>query len=251
VFVKTTEEAARTQRYATAQRVIESLRQQLPACRLLCFLDDEEWQPYPDEDGVPNRGFYRPVAGNCSFWLQAPIYILEHLVVDGTAFEDFIYVCGSTCSSTIGLTMTLAHELQHFAQHGEQEYLWAANSLIPNLSKATVRALGLRSCDVPHEREARIVAKRTAEGVFGVERVQQYIDSKIAKAVTECEAADWECIRGLATSTPYDLARETKLFYPRLKDHRLELEQALRELQSELPGFPQVDLDELLEEGTS
>ena len=79
------------------------------------------------------------------------------------AFDDFIYLHGSTCSSAMGLTMTLAHELQHFIQHSQQTRLWAANSLIPKLKKATIRALGLRWCDIPHEREARIVSSRYLE----------------------------------------------------------------------------------------
>jgi hypothetical protein len=36
--------------------------------------------------------------------------------------------------------------------------------------------LGLRWCDIPHDREARIVSKRTAEQVFGAELVRQYIE---------------------------------------------------------------------------
>jgi len=247
VFVKATDDAAKHQRNATAQRVIECLRHQLPNRRLLCFLDDEEWRSFKDENGVANRGFYQPVTVPDSFWRNAPLYITERLVVDRRpAFDDFIYLHGSTCSSAMGLTMTLAHELQHFIQHSQQTRLWAANSLIPRLNRTTIRALGLRWCDIPHEREARIVSKRTAEQIFGAELVEQYIDDKIREPVTECDAADWECIRELATSTPYDLAFATKLFFPRLKGHRHELERTLREFQSEYADSPGVDLDALL-----
>jgi len=142
--------------------------------------------------------------------------------------------------------MTLAHELQHFIQHSDQIHLWAANSLVPKLKKTTLRTMGLRWCDIPHEREARIVSKRIAEQVFGAELVRQYIDDKITKFLTESDADDWECIQGLTASTPYDLARATKLFFPRLKGHRLELQQTLEELQSNCPDFPRVDLEALL-----
>jgi hypothetical protein len=168
------------------------------------------------------------------------------MVDNHPVFDDLIYLHGSTCSSDMGLTMTLAHELQHFIQHSERTQLWAANSLIPKLKKTTVMALGLRWCDIPHEREARIVSKRIAEQIFGAELVRQYIDGKITESVTECDAADWECIRGLATSTTYDLASATKLFFPRLRDHKPELERTLRGFQFEDPDFPRVDLEALL-----
>jgi hypothetical protein len=148
-------------------------------------------------------------------------------------------------TNSIAGSLTLAHELQLFFQHSEQTHLWAANFLIPKLSKATLKALGLRWCDIPHEREARIVSKRTAEGLFGAEPVRQYIDGKIAERVTENDASDWQCIRELATSTPYDLARETMLLFQMLKDHGPELGQALRRCQSENPSFPRVDLGAL------
>lgn len=248
LHAKSADAAVKRRRELLARRVVDCLHE-LPNRRLLCFLDDEEWQSFKDVTGVANRGFYRPIKVPDPSWRRwnTPLYIVERLMVDNhPVFDDFIYLHGSTWSSDIGLTMTLAHELQHFIQHSEQAKLWAANSLIPKLKKATIRALGLRWCDIPHEREARIVSKRTAEQIFGAELVRQYIDGKIAEFVTECDAADWECIRGLATSAAYDLARATKLFFPRLRDHKPELERTLRGFQSEDPGFPQVDLEALL-----
>ncbi len=242
--VKSTDDVVKRQRETTAQRVIECFR--LPDRRLLCFLDDEEWQSIQDEAGVANRGFYRLVTSPDSFWLNAPLYIAERLFVHcQPAFDDFIYLHGSTCSSDVGLTMTLAHELQHAFQHSEQTQLWAANSVVLALSRTTISAMRLTWCDVPIEREARIVSKRIAEQLFGAELVRQHIDGKISEFVTPGDASDWECIRELATSTPYDLARETKLFFPTLKDHRRELERALRECQSESPDFALVNLDAL------
>ena len=69
-------------------------------------------------------------------------------------FDELIYLHGSTCASEVGLTMTFAHELQHFVQHGNMLTLWAANTLIPQLPKSVINALGLRWCDIPHECEA-------------------------------------------------------------------------------------------------
>jgi hypothetical protein len=244
--VKSTDVAAKRQREVTAHCVVDCLGHELPDRRLLCFLDDEEWQSFKDKKGIANRGFYSPVTATDRLWRGAPAYIREIVFTDGLGFDDFIYLHGSTCSSELGLTMTLAHELQHFFQHNEQAQLWAANNLIPNLAK-TVSSLGLR-CDIPREREARIVSKRAAEQIYGVELVRQYISGKIVEHVTEGDAADWECIRGLATSIPYDLARETKLFFRRLKHYRSELEQILRNCKAEYRTYPDVDLDALLSE---
>lgn len=74
----------------------------------------------------------------------------------------------------------------------------------------------------------------------------QYIDAKIEGFATHDDAADWKCIRELTTSEPFDLAHETKLFFPRLKDHQPELERILQNLQSKDPTFSGVDLDALL-----
>jgi hypothetical protein len=98
--------------------------------------------------------------------------------------------------------MTFAHELQHFVQHCTVLKLWAANTLVPGLPKAVIAALGLKWCDLPHERDARIASKRTAEVLFGPEEVTQYIDAKIIRSIDKEDALDWECIRGLATSIP-------------------------------------------------
>jgi hypothetical protein len=142
--------------------------------------------------------------------------------------------------------MTFAHEMQHFVQHASVPALWAANSLIHNLPKRVIAALALTWCDIPHEREARIVSKRTAECLLGAEATRRYIDAKIAERVTNDDAADWQFIRDLDTSTPYDLARETGLFFPRLRDYKSELEGVREELAVDDPIFSCVDLDVLL-----
>jgi hypothetical protein len=245
--IKTTDDVAKERQQILAQRVLVYFGNQPSERRLLCFLDDQEWEAFKAENGAANRGFYSPIRAGDPQWRIAPTYILEHVFVRGVpAFDDLIYLHGSTCSNDVGLTMTFAHELQHFVQYAEQRRLWAANALVPNLSKDAIEALGLKWCDIPHEREARIVSKRTAESLFGPEVVRQFIDSKIAQRVTEEDAADWECIRELATSTSYNLAHETKLFFPRLRPYRSELECALGHFQSNDPDFAGIDLAALL-----
>jgi hypothetical protein len=142
--------------------------------------------------------------------------------------------------------MTFAHELQHFVQFGTVPKLLLQNELacitLQNLEKPDFEALGVRTCDIPHEREARIVAKRVAEDLFGVEVVRQYISAKKAQFITPQDAVDWDCIDGLVASTPYNLAAETKLFFPRLKNCRSALE---REKAND-PDLGGIDLDALL-----
>lgn len=244
VFVKTADDSANRQRSAAAHSVIECLRDQFPNRRLLCFLDDRDWQALKEEFGAENRGLYIPAS---CLPLDLPLDIEKRLMVDHRCvFDDFIYLHGGTCSSVVSLTMTLAHELQHFIQHGGQKHLWAANSLIPGLNKTTLQQLRLRPCDVPIEREARIVSKRICEKLFGAESVRRHIDEKIASPPTAADASDWECIQGIVTATPYDLAHETKLFFQTLKGRRAELEMVLGDLRSRCKDFESVDLDGLV-----
>jgi hypothetical protein len=195
-----------------------------------------------------NRGVFSPPGSR--LWREALGNIADCACADGrTAFDGLIYLHGSTCSDEVDLTMTFAHELQHFIQHSTALTLWAANTVAFNtlrhLNMPDFVALGLRAYDIPIERDARIVARRVAEDLFGAETVLRHIEVKIAERVTEQDAADWDCIRGLDVSTPYDLALETRLFFPRLRSCRSELARALRQFQND-PDFKGVDLDALL-----
>jgi hypothetical protein len=245
IKVKTADGVIRKQRDEAAQHVITNFGNRLPELRLLCFFDDQDWLALRGPGMAANRGIYIRKGSSPAEWHEACTF------VDGLLdFDNFIYLHGSTCSNDVGLTMTFAHELQHFVQYGFAPRLSAENTLayatLRNLEPADFEAFGLRSCDIPHEREARIVAKRVAEARFGVELVRQYIDTKRAEFVTAQDATDWDCIRDLVASTPYDLAAETKLFFPRLKGCRLELQRALRSLQARDPDFNEINLDALL-----
>jgi hypothetical protein len=244
--VRAPEDSARRTREAAAQKVIAQFRAQASEARLLCLLDDEDWQALKQEVGIANRGAFLHLRGPLPWLLEAPGYVQELLLVGGQfAFDDFIYMHGSTCSDALSLTLTLAHELQHFVQHESAVSLWAANSLVPILPNRVIATLGLTWCDIPHEREARIVPKRIAEGLFGAERTDQHIQTKIRERVTEADAADWECIRKLNASARYDLATETSLLFARLKPYRMDLENALQSFKV-YSDFGSVDLDTLM-----
>ncbi len=173
VIVKSADVLIKSQREAAAKRVITQFGDQIPDRKLLCFFDDEDWKDFRDRFGIANRGFYRQLSeGPLMSW---PRYLQNHIFVQNLqappwrqlAFDHVTYLYGSTCSDEVGMTMTFAHELQHFIQRSNGIHMWAANSSAAWLDKTTLAATGLRPCDIPHEREARIVSKRTAEQLFG------------------------------------------------------------------------------------
>jgi hypothetical protein len=252
VWVKSENVAIRAHRKAAAQRVLDHFGNQLPDRRLLCFLDDVDCLSFKDVCvfGKANRGLYAPImSGSPLPWPHLwPDYVLECIypgLLRKALFDHVIYLYGSTCADEVALTMIFAHELQHFVQHENALTLWAANTLIPQLPRCVIDALGLKWCDIPYERDARIVSRRTAEDLLEVEAVRRYIEAKIVEHVTDDDAADWECIQGLVTSSACDLDGETKRFFPRLKDYRSQLEKLLQE-QNTNADFKDVDLDTLL-----
>ena len=248
IVVKSTDPAIKAQRGAAARRVLGEFGSHIPDLRLLSFFDDEDWLPFKQLFGAENRGFYMPLTPTSKpFW---PPYLRSLIFEPVTpslqlVYDHAIYLYGSSCSNAIGLTMTFAHELQHFVQHSNSLPLWSANTVIPTFCKNTNNAAGLRWCDIPHEREARMVSKRTAEEIFGIVAVTKFIDTRIAAAETKEDASDWKCIGDLSASDFYDLERETKLFFPKLRNFRSQIQHALKQLQSEGPDFESVDLDAL------
>jgi hypothetical protein len=59
--VKSVDAAVRTQREATAKRVLDYFGSCLPPSRLLCFLDDDDPPDLRREFGPANRGVYGPI----------------------------------------------------------------------------------------------------------------------------------------------------------------------------------------------
>jgi len=227
--VKSADTRVQKQRRATARRVVDCFGDQLHGHNLLCFLDDEEWQAIKDASGAENRDLYTPVRACPELWEPAPSYIQSCLFRQGRPlFHDFVYLHGTTCSSEVGLTMTFAHELRHFIQRSKMRHVWAAKnlilSLIHSLDPTVIRALALTWCDIPTEREARIISKRIAQDLLGEEAVGEYINERIANPVTADDGADWVCVRDLSTSAPYDLAAETQKLFRRMKAFRGQVE---------------------------
>ena len=82
VKVKSTDVGVKSHREATAQRVITRFGNRLPNARLLCFFDDNDWQPFKEYAGAANRGFYTPVRETTFAWPVWPDYVTERILVD-------------------------------------------------------------------------------------------------------------------------------------------------------------------------
>ncbi len=248
LHVKSRDARVKAQREAAAQRVIGYFGMCLPESRFLCFLDDEDPSTLRNDPslGPANRGLYGPIHDNTVLdglpsYVQGRIRPRDRFGRVHRDIDDFVYLYGNACDDEVGLTMTLAHELQHAIQHARVPKLWAANSLVHRLDMV---ALGLTWADIPTEREARIISKRVAECFFGEQRVREHIERKIADRITEDDVADWQFIRTLTPSSSVDLVSSTQLLFERLKVHRPDLEERLREEKvTGNPDFSDIDLD--------
>ena len=232
IIVKSADVTIRQVRHEIAHRVVGELHDQLPNETLLCFLDDEDWKAARCE-ASDGRGFYIP-ARDLDRWPPPPHYIEDALGKNGVvAYQNFVYLFGSTCSILEGLAMTLAHELQHFMQHRTSKTAWAmgtiASTLLRDLEMRQVSEIGVSSwCDVPIERHAWTTSKRVAEAVLGRDAVRKYIDTRIAAART-VDLADWTFVREIDASQAFDFDAEMASFMPRLSAHRNKLEQYLND----------------------
>jgi hypothetical protein len=236
VEVKSYDAGVKAQREAVAQSVLREFRSGLPDLELLAFLDDQDWDDLKRDYGPANRGCYAPIKQNrpTEAWPLRMTNLIFVPVGDSSpwltkrVFDHGIYLHGSTCADETGLTLTFAHELQHFVQYGFNRRLWAEGRLIPHLPKEVFDITGLNWPDIPHEREARIVAKRVGLELCGADAVKQYIDRRISEKATESDVKDWRFSQHLDPSIPYDLSAETKRIFQRLRPYRQALENVLR-----------------------
>jgi hypothetical protein len=162
-------------------------------------------------------------------------------------YDLAIYLYYSTCREEASMTMTLAHELQHSIQHEIDFNTWAFNTLIFGLRPETTAACGLQWEDIPTERDARIVAKRVTETLVGREKTDLYIEQRLAEATKDIDVADWNFIRNVDTSEPYnDLPGETRRLFQRLAPIRTELENILLQAKKD-PEMAGLDLSMVMD----
>ena len=253
ICVKSMDEDQKQARRASAERVVAEFGNAVPGKRLLCFFDDEDCEVFKDFAGPANRGFYTVINGGIPGGANCPEYIARELLVDDgswvrkRAFEHFIYLHGSVCEDSVGLTITFAHELQHFIQTVRSPIAASASRLALAMRKETSNPPDWNDwfC-FPHEREARIVAKRIAFTIIGREDVEEYIVRRISKAVNDVDLRDWEFIQGIEPAETYDFPAATREAYRYLGPFRDGLVRILESNKSDFPGFGVEDLDQLL-----
>jgi hypothetical protein len=241
VEVRSHDPVVKARRVAAAQRVLREFGDGLPDLKLLAFLDDENWDDLKRNLGPANRGGYTPIKVDTPTEDWPPrVANLIFVPADDSSpwltrrvFEHLIYLHGSTCNDETALTMTFAHELQHFVQYGFSRQLLAEGRLIPRLPREVFDAEKINWHDIPHEREARIVAKRVGEKLCGADAVKQYIDRRIIENVTANDVEDWRFSQQLDPSVPYDLSSETKRIFQRLRPYRQALENVLQEMKAD------------------
>jgi hypothetical protein len=253
--VKSSNPGVRAERKSAALRVLQEFADRLPEFRLVAFFDDYDWEEIklPWNLGPENRGFYTAINTKTfrGGWIW-PQYLTNKIFGsdywgpdDDRLFDHVIYLHGTTCADKTGMVMTFAHELQHFAQYGFKRELWAVGRLIPNLPKELIDSLGLNWPDIPHEREARIVAKAVATELCGPDAVKRYIDRKIRESESSKDIEDWRFSLTVDPTVPYELACETKRFFQRLRPHRQAVEKAFEEARSDAgrgPDYKGIDM---------
>lgn len=247
------DETVLERRRSIAGRVVAAFAERIPKLRLLIFLGEDDWVAFKKE-GAENRGRFFPVHRK-SMEQILPQQMYACLVGEDVAwglanfsgrfqFDCAIHVHGSTCSDDVGLTMTLAHEMTHFQQYGFFRPIWAANHLVTQLERSTIATLGLTWSDIPTEREARIVAKRTAEEFWGEAATRAYIERKLKQPVNQRDAKDWAFVQSVDTCAEYDIVGETLRLYQRLEPYRQELTDRLFEVLDD-PTFADLSLARL------
>ena len=245
LHVNSFDEESRKHREELASRVSTYFTPNLgPELRVLCYLDDkdvcwlkEQW------GGHSNRGIHWPIRGQgLTGWPQDMWYTIAPIDQQSGEiswpYTSVVYLHGSTCGSDVQLAMTLSHELQHFLQFVSDRQMWSIHTLLANLPNLPTHNLK-HWFDLPNEREARIVAKRIADNLFGRAVVDQHIVKMMASRISEEDAADWEFIQEIDPSRNYDLRQNT---IPLVDEYRQELEN----LKSKFAGdkdLGAVDLD--------
>jgi hypothetical protein len=182
------------------QRVIEHF--QPPDLRLLCFFDDKNPSCFDQRFNGKYRGFHTPVKGSG----YMPPHIQRHFLETSFAFDNLIYLRGTTCATEVGALITFAHELQHFVQQGGSFKVSVANGLLYDHLHNLDPANTAKAWNIPHEHDAMMVSKRVAEAVVGTEVVSKHAASRIA---AEDDALYWKYFESLSTEIPFDLLVET------------------------------------------
>jgi hypothetical protein len=229
-----------------ADHVIAYFDKSLPELRLLVYLDETDEMKW----SIDNRGGFYPSDQEHFkgvLWSRRVHDKLRTINISASEatyhYDALIYLPNSTCEVEESVTMTLAHELQHSIQYGFNPVPWALNTLACKLPPAVINQLRLKWKDIPHERDARIVAKRACESLLGLGRTAEYIQIRKSQRLTESDVADCEYIGTIDTSKAFDWIAESKTFFCGLGGYHAELQAAL-DRSKVLPEFARLNLSE-------
>jgi hypothetical protein len=154
-----------------------------------------------------------------------PPYI-ERLFFDssgGLAFDNVIYLRGSTCTTGTGAVITFAHELQHFMQCENAHKVYVANTLLYKHLPSFEPGHATNPWDIPHEQDAMMVSKRVAEAVVGPDAVSSHAVSRIA---AEDDVLYWKYFQGLSRPASFDLLEQTIPWVDKYRAQLLRLQQS-------------------------
>jgi hypothetical protein len=218
----------------------------LPSWRVICLLDDRDFQDLKSQAGEANQGIHLSLE-HAILRARIPQYFWDIIrPYDRTngkclsVFDSVVYLHGSTCETDIGLTLTLAHELRHSFQHSAERRICEANTMLQLLPEPFKRNFTVW-WDLPIERDARVVAKAAAEAIFGREAVARFLETQVEAAVTEDDRQDWVFVLNIDTGTSYKFAAETRRLVRVYRSGLKQLQQDLE--QQNRSGFPKIDFD--------
>jgi hypothetical protein len=250
------DESAKARQCELACEVLKQFEGKFPGVRLLIFLDDEDWYDLK-ANGSENRGAFIPINEYNYGKFLWPDDLREEIAKvdpDTSQFsllvDAVVYLHGDTCKGDAALTTTLAHELQHFVQYHLYRDTWAWCFVLFKCG-GLVDAENLSWQHIPTEHEARFIAKRVSLAVLGSQRTDQYIEFRHTHALKPRDKADWEFIKTIDTTVPYDVISETQAIfrkYGNVPAYRNEMESVLAKAKS-MPECKHLTLDDLLGNG--
>jgi|ERR1035438_1002511 hypothetical protein len=212
-----------------ARKVLDYFDQHsiLPDWRVICLLDDTDFQELKLRAGEANRGIHLCLE-NAALPSLIPQRFWDTLRPFDRAtmkclsvFDSAVYLHGSTCEADIGLTLSLAHELRHSFQYSTEPQICAANKMLRYLPEPCGQNFAVW-WDLPIEKDARVVAKTAAEAIFGPLAVENFLRARAESAITVEDGKDWLFVLSIDTSASYSFISETLRF---VRAHASELKQ--------------------------
>lgn len=73
---------------------------------------------------------------------------------------------------------------------------------------------------IPTERQARIVAKRVTDFLYGTQSVDDYVDQRISSGGKPDDVNDWKFVKSINPALQFDILKYTQELFQRLAPHR-------------------------------